>query len=243
MATVIAVLIAVMVDRYAQLVPAGQALTRVRSTTWLNSYLVKCINLLDKIGIKQTYLIILSAVLPLCIGLFIIKLLSGMVLGWLGTMIFVLLTLFYFLGFRASTEDSSSAFVTVHEQSFGVLFWFGLLGPTGALLYWFLVVSRQSPVMLEPINDGLNKGINWLHAMAAWIPARITGFIYALVGNFDPGFQTWKACIRDPKLASSQVLNDCGRASMSAGVAGEEDRLVLRAFIAWVVVIILIILM
>lgn len=242
MATIIAILTAVMVDHYAQFLPAGQMLLRVRSTAWLNAYLVKIISALEKMGIKQSYLILLSAILPLCIGLFILKLLCGILLGRLGTLIFITLALFYFLGYRpkAADEPQKSAFIIAHEQSFGVLFWFGVFGPTGALLYWFLVVAKQSPGMLEPENDALYKAVAWVHAMAAWIPARITGFMYALVGNFDPGFKCWKDCARNPKLASGQLLQECGKAAVGTDGEDAAEGLVNRAFFAWVVLIIFI---
>lgn len=242
MATIIAILIAVIVDRYAQMLPAGQFLLRVRSSSWLNGYLAKCISILERMGIKQAYLILLSAVLPICIGLLILKILFGAILGGLGTLIFVALVLFYFLGNRVKDPetDSASIFVLAHEHSFGVLFWFAVFGPTGAFLYWFLVASLQAPVIADPINENLRQALHIIHALAAWIPARISGFIYALMGNFDPGFKCWLDCVRDPKLPGSVVLQNCGQASLEGGTADADERLVTRTFIAWCVLIILI---
>lgn len=241
MATIIAVLIAVMVDRYLPILPGNQVLMRARSAAWLNSYLFKIVSFLEKLSINQTYLIILSALVPLCIALFIIKLIFGLLLGAIGNVIFTALALFYFLGNRQkdSDEAQNSPFIIAHENSFGVLFWFMIFGPTGAFFYWFLVVGKQTPFLFEAVNDSLRKAMQSVHAIAAWIPARITGFIYALVGNFDPGFKCWMGCMRDAKLASSQVLQDCGQAALSTDVVGEDQRLVTRAFIAWVVLLVI----
>ncbi len=240
MATIIAILVAVIADRYVQYAPSGQSIARFRSSAWLNTYLLKLINVLEKLGIKQNYLIVLTAFLPLCIGLLLLKLLFGLLFGTIGALLFIVIALMYFLGNR-NVGPNLTEFVLVHETSFGVLFWFSLLGPTGALLYWFLVVSKQSLVVMEPSNISLYAALVRLHALAAWIPARVTGFIYALVGNFSPGFKALMNCAGNPSKQSSQVLQECGEAAIDTTAIGDDVRLVSHAFIAWVVLTILIV--
>jgi membrane protein required for beta-lactamase induction len=240
MATIIAMLVAVIADRYAQYVPGGRSIAGLRSSAWLNTYLLKLTNLLDKLGIKQNYLVVLTTFLPLCIALLLLKLLFGLLFGTIGTFLFIVIALLYFLGNR-DVEPNLTEFVSVHETSFGVLFWFSILGPTGALLYWFLVVSKQSLVVMEPNHSNLYAALDKLHALAAWIPARITGFLYALVGNFSPGFKAWMVCASNPSKQSSEVLQECGEAAVDTATAGDDVRLVTRAFIAWVVLSILIV--
>ncbi len=243
MATVLAIILAVALDRYARNYAGGKFLQGVRTSAWLNPYLVKCINLLDKIGIKQNFLIIVAALLPICIGLFLFKLLFGMLLGErVGQFVFTALILFYYLGIK-DVEEQSSEFVLAHELSFGILFWYTALGFSGALLYWFLVLAKQTAVVMDPINTGLRQALVVTHALAAWIPARITGFLYALMGNFDPGFKCWLNCIRDVKMPSTQVLLECGKASVASSSAENEQSLVNRTFIAWVVLVIIVVML
>src|SRR5690606_7269479 len=102
-------------------------------------------------------------------------------------------------------------------------------------------VSKQSLIVMEPHNSNLHAALIKLHALAAWIPARITGFLYALVGNFSPGFKAWMNCATNPSKQSSQVLQECGEAAVDSATAGDDVRLVARAFIAWVVLSILIV--
>lgn len=234
---IIAFLVAVMVDRYAQYAPSGKALLRVRPTAWLNVYLFKGLNLLEKVGIKNNYLILLSIILPLCISLLLLKLLFGLLFGSIGTLLFLCLSLFYFLGNR-DVGDKTSELVAAHETSFGVMFWFAILGPTGALVYWFLVVGNSASFSGYA---GLHATLSRLHGWAAWIPARITGFIYALVGNFGPGCRCWINSVCSPNKPSSQVLQECGHAALDSTTVDDESSLVARAFIAWVVVCILIV--
>ena len=151
--------------------------------------------------------------------------------------------LFYFLGNQASDEEQSK-FINAHESNFGVLFWYAILGFSGALIYWFLVGARASKVLLDETNSSLRQTVVVIHAFAAWIPARVTGFIYALVGNFEPGFKCWLNCIRTYNMPSSQVLEECGKAAL--GTDSQEDlsaaTMVNRALIFWVVIVIVVIL-
>lgn len=240
-AIIAAILLAVIVDRYAQYSQRGQLLLSMRSATWLNYYLSKCLSYLEKIRINNPYLIILTVFLPLCIGLLLLKLLFGLLFGSIGALLFFTLALFYFLGNR-SVGSQTSELVVAHETSFGVLFWFALLGatgPTGALLYWFLVISNNCAVVKH--DSSLHAAFTRLHALAAWIPARITGFIYALVGNFGPGFRCWVNCMCTPAKSSSEVLLECGQAAIDTTTVDDDARLAARAFIAWVVLSILIV--
>ncbi len=238
--TVIAIIIATVLDRFAQQMPGRQILTRLGNAGWLNGYLSKIVGWLEKAGLKNNYLIVLSAFLPLAILLLVIKLLFGLAFGKMGAPLFVLLTLFYFLGNR-DVEQQDIPFVAVHETSFGILFWFALLGPTGGLLYWFLVNSKHTMVANEPSNGGLRAALVWLHAMVAWLSARVTGFLYALVGNFTSGFRCWLNCVRALNMQSSQVLQDCGNSAVDHSIAGDDVQLVARTYVAWVVLAVLIV--
>lgn len=244
MATILAIILAVVLDLYARSGVAPAAVQNMRKTTWLNTYLVKCIKFLDKISIKQTFVIVLCTILPLCLGLFLAKLLLGMLLGErVGQFLFTAITLFYFLGNNEFDAEENNTLVISHETSFGVLFWYAVLGFSGAFLYWFFTLARNAQVMNEAINSNLRQAVVFLHALAAWIPARITGFIYALMGNFDPGFKCWINCVSDVKMPSSQVLTDCGKASIAAGDTNDVVRLVNRTFIAWVVLVIVVVML
>ncbi len=223
MATILAIFIAVFLDRYVRSYPGGKVLQNIRSSAWLNPYLAKCISLLEKISIKQTPVIILSAILPLCILLFFLKVLFGVFGEGLGQFLFTTLTLFYFLG-NLDVEEQPTPFVLTHETSFAVLFWYSIFGFSGAFLYWFLVIAKQTSVLNDPINSGIRQGLILLHALAA-------------------GFKCWLSCVRDPKMLSSQVLQSCGQSAASSANTDDELRLINRAFIAWVVLVVIVVML
>ena len=62
---------------------------------------------------------------------------------------------------------------------FAVAFWFLLFGAPGALAYGFL---RANSERIAPVMD-------WVD----WLPARVAGFAYLMVGNFSKGMPVWLA--------------------------------------------------
>ncbi len=235
MATILAIILAVILDRYARKYSSGRFLEMVRSPSLLNCYLVKLVKILDKVGIKQNYLVILSAFVPLWFGAFILLLLCGMIFSVnVGGFVFIAITLFFFLG--NEVDYTQSELVMIHETSFGVLFWFAILGYSGALAYWFLVAAKRSSIVIE--DTPLLQAVTRLHAIFAWIPARVTGFIYALVGNFEPSFKCWWNCMTDLHKPSSQVLQECGDSAILINKEDGVASLINRSFISWVVLVI-----
>lgn len=240
MQMVLALIIAVMIEFWSQLSSGGAVINRFRSVSWLKTYTTKIDELIAKTGVTQGYLIVLIQFVPLVIAILALDVLIGHLLGYIGKFLLITVMLLYFLG-NTKFDQNSSEYVVAHERSFGVLFWFAILGQPGALLYWFLVASKQ--LSEDPLTQSTDThfAITRLHALAAWIPSRVTGFIYALVGNFTAGFNCWIGCMRNPSMPGSEVLTDCGTASIDKNIADDHTNLVTRAFIAWVVLSILIV--
>jgi adenosylcobinamide-phosphate synthase len=76
-----------------------------------------------------------------------------------------------------------------HRQMFGVLFWFVLLGPAGAVLFRLSSIlsrrwSESSPAFSQLAATSFHL-INWL-------PARLTGLTYAVAGNFEDAMYCWR---------------------------------------------------
>ncbi|MFO7594248.1 MAG: regulatory signaling modulator protein AmpE [Pseudomonadota bacterium] len=82
-----------------------------------------------------------------------------------------------------------STLVEANERLLAVLFWFILLGPVGALLY------RLTSQMCRYIDAGeqgeLAAAVYRLHAILAWLPARMCALIYALAGSFTDALKAW----------------------------------------------------
>jgi AmpE protein len=74
---------------------------------------------------------------------------------------------------------------------FGVLFWFLLLGPAGALLYRLVALSSQghSQTVLSP---SLASAAKWWLAVLNWPVAHLMTFALALAANFDGVLAAWR---------------------------------------------------
>lgn len=136
-------------------------------------------------------------------------------------------------------------FWQAHERFFGVIFWFLLLGPVGAILFRMSSWMQQTaPRLQADFYPQYAQHVNQLYWIIAWAPSRLAAFSYALVGNFLPGFEKWK----DEAFKADhcrETLIDSGVAALGAGAANEANReenlkaqgIVQRSLIVWVIVI------
>ncbi|MEM8984249.1 MAG: regulatory signaling modulator protein AmpE [Pseudomonadota bacterium] len=161
-----------------------------------------------------------------------------------------------------------AVFVQGNNRIFSVVFWFVCLGPIGA---WAMKVAdllrRRSIVRREILHDvdpsadasdseNLVRATETLHALLAWIPARLAALSYALAGSFDRAWEAWGRPASDGPLAlgegNDRVLIDIGCAALAFApdesaadtpeVQGAQaaKRLLFRSLIAWVVALSLI---
>jgi membrane protein required for beta-lactamase induction len=73
--------------------------------------------------------------------------------------------------------------VAAHERWFGVIFWFVILGPLGALWYRLACVLRDKCIDRGQ-QDTFREAAFMMHHILAWIPVRLTLLSYALAGSF-----------------------------------------------------------
>lgn len=78
-----------------------------------------------------------------------------------------------------------------NQRLFGVLFWFLVLGPLGALLYRF---AAQVP-RLEQANRDMDLLLNAKQLMLIldWLPARLTAICFAIAGSFEDALYGWRS--------------------------------------------------
>ena len=103
------------------------------------------------------------------------------------------------------------------QRWFGVLFWFCLLGPFGALLYRLSVQAAQQDAGALP-PDTL-QGARILLAVLEWPVAQLVTLSLALVGNFDSVAGAW----REPGAFGlhGALLANAARASVRCEIAEE----------------------
>jgi AmpE protein len=148
----------------------------------------------------------------------------------------------------------AATFESALTRWFGVLFWFILIGPCGALLYRLAQLLAAAPAADE---SALARKFA---ALLDWLPAHLMALALALASNFDAVFSAW----RDYHRAHAQgyanldlgFLDAIARASVTADVVADgnadahsplvalDDAMVLvrRVLVVWLTLIALIVL-
>jgi len=95
-------------------------------------------------------------------------------------------------------DIEGAVYVQANNRIFGVVFWFILLGATGAWLFRVLdllrrrAIHRNGIVTLDAAPAYL-QAILQLHSLLAWLPARLLLVGYTLAGNYDTAMQAWRS--------------------------------------------------
>jgi len=148
----------------------------------------------------------------------------------------------------------AATFDAALKRWFGVLFWFAVLGPAGALLYRLVQMLACMP---EYAGERTTRAA----AVLDWLPAHLMALALALASNFDAVFKTWRdwhAAQHGYFDLDPGFLDAIARASVDADVAAGDgyaqdvhsplvaldDALVLvrRILVVWLTVIALIVL-
>ncbi len=100
------------------------------------------------------------------------------------------------------------------------LFWFLLLGPAGTLAYVLCDRYASRSQDIAGVNPGANTGDNsdsvahpvlyWME----WLPARVCGVIYALLGDFRQGMEAVLDTAGDTNNSVASTLSDTARGSI-----------------------------
>jgi AmpE protein len=153
-----------------------------------------------------------------------------------------------------------AAFYGALRRRFGVLFWFFLLGPTGALGYRLAqILGREAALALDAVTRTTARRVA---DALDWIPAHLMVFAMALVSDFDAVMGAWKQWHRTSGSPRTRLdpdfLGAVARAGVDADVeAGDgyvqdvsdpvaelEDarRVIRRVLIVWLAVVAVIVL-
>lgn len=114
----------------------------------------------------------------------------------------------------------SAVIVNAQRRWFGVLFWFLLLGPFGALLYRLAALAAEGDdARLLPVDTA--AGARWLHALLDWPVAQLMTLSMALVGDFDTVVGAWKDNGGASLRLDAGFLAAAARASVKSELADE----------------------
>jgi len=100
-------------------------------------------------------------------------------------------------------EVEHAVYAQANNRIFGVVFWFVLLGPTGAWLFRVLdLMQRRAVNYSQHIDQSAGEGNeSWpriiaaavlLHRVLAWLPGRLLALGYVLAGSYDRAAAAWR---------------------------------------------------
>jgi len=93
------------------------------------------------------------------------------------------------VAWNASTIGETLAYAALRRR-FGVLLWFFLLGPVGALLYRLAqTLARTESLQLDPESQ---RAARYTANALDWLPAQLLTFTLALVGHWEAVIGAWR---------------------------------------------------
>ncbi len=101
--------------------------------------------------------------------------------------------------------------VKANERLLGVLFWFVLLGPVGAMLFRLTGMARSH---LYGEDTGYARSVRDLYAILLWPVARLSVLAYALAGSFMETFNHWNKFSDMWEWDSEDLLIRSGRGAL-----------------------------
>jgi AmpE protein len=140
-------------------------------------------------------------------------------------------------------------FAESYIHIFSFIFWFAIFGIYGATAYVVTMFLRQIGTKGDSSLKEITAAATFIQDVFDWVPVRLLGFSYALVGHFSTGFSY---CMSNLKLGLKDNLKfatESGLASLGANVDDQNGStqeneaaiaLVDRALIIWLMAIALI---
>jgi membrane protein required for beta-lactamase induction len=151
-------------------------------------------------------------------------------------------------GQTAAERMLRSVFIRSHEQLFGVVFWFIVLGMGGGLLFAMSLRLRRR---VGSATTGYADAVRRLYAILSWPSSRAAALGFALAGNLVDAVDGWHGPEDGSLEANEPVLCSVGLASLSmartrfadgdntATASGVEEvqALINRTLVVWLAIL------
>jgi AmpE protein len=128
---------------------------------------------------------------------------------------------------------AAAVFVQANNRLFGVLFWFALAGPLGALTFRVTDLMRREAILRAARGDApagaaaVGALCQRLHGVLAFVPARLLALSYGVAGSFEESFTGWRGYLTGESDhffdANDRLLVHAGRGALGARWEGARD--------------------
>lgn len=175
-------------------------------------------------------------------------------LGYAGYMVMSLALVWYCLDVKFLQEKESASisidklFLSSYQTCFAILFWYFVFGPIGLVLY---VTVAGLYAQLQPLSHDHPNLLKYAYlslAVLDWVPVRLLGLSFGLMGHFGAVFQTWLFALGQGIHEDQQYILEWGHAALSFDQSSVNDQpttkevitFLTRVLFVWLVVMALV---
>lgn len=132
-------------------------------------------------------------------------------------------------------------FVITYERLFAVIFWFVVFGPAGLILYTAVISLRNLLSAESHLN--LLFYVLKIKAVLDWVPIRLMGLSYAIVGHFSSVSKLWSEQWQSRLSDDAGLVTEYGSAALGVHKSAlnnlqlEVVQIINRALVFWLMVI------
>ncbi|MEX2353720.1 MAG: hypothetical protein WD709_05990 [Gammaproteobacteria bacterium] len=131
-----------------------------------------------------------------------------------------------------STITVSALLLRAHEHIFAVIFWFIVLGMSGALIYCLTIILKKK---FDGVHGGFSMAAHDLHNILMWPSSRLLAIGFALSGSLVDTLEAWRNVQGDTSKNSPEVVVETGLGALQyvegQPVSDDEAR---SGYIQWV---------
>jgi AmpE protein len=128
---------------------------------------------------------------------------------------------------------AAAVFVQANNRLIGVMFWFALAGPVGAITFRVTDLMRREAIGRAERRDAapgaaeLSHLCQRVHGVLAFVPARLLALSYGVAGSFEESFTGWRGYLAAESDhffdANDGLLVHAGRGALGARWEGARD--------------------
>ncbi len=124
------------------------------------------------------------------------------------------------------------ALLRAHDSIFGVIFWFIVLGMSGALLFSLTLILKRK---FEGVRSGYAIAVDELHNILIWPSTRLLAVGFALSGSLVDTLEAWRKVEGDTFNCSQQVMIMAGLGALQyAEEAPEDEESTRTRYVQWI---------
>lgn len=217
-----------------------------RRFDWVSPYYHWLVNKVEYLSKCHGFVSLLIVVLPVVVVVSLLFAFTYHLLGVLGYTVLNLALLWYCADGRDLQKEpyenvsAQDLFMRTYADLFAILFWYFVFGPVGLTLYVTIAWLRQH---IEGLSENKPEALLFYLVKAQgvldWVPVRLLGLSYALVGHFGAVFKPWMAELLKGLRDEQSQLSDWGKAAISGSDADKKDdaiAIIDRSLLVWLVI-------